>query len=85
MILVLHIVIALTSLVLAAIVAARPNMKLVKVVAGFIAATLASGSGLLVQGADVWHLCLMGIVFTVLTVGAEAVAIRRMRTAEEQL
>lgn len=83
MILILHIAIALISLVLAALVAARPNMKLVKVVLGFIAATLASGSVLILQGASLWHLCLSGLVFTLLSVGAVVVALRRMKLADQ--
>lgn len=85
MILILHISIALLSLVLAAVVAARPSMKLVKIVSGTIIATLASGTALIFQGASLWHLCLSGLVFTMLTVGAVVVALRRMKLAEHAL
>lgn len=83
MILVTHIIIAISSVILAAVVAARPSMTLVKVVSGTIIATLASGSLLIFQGADILHLCLSGLAFTVFTVGAVAVALRRMKLAEQ--
>ena len=83
MILVTHIIIAISSVILAAVVAARPNMTLVKVVSGTIIGTLASGSLLIFQGADILHLCLSGLASTVFTVGAVAVALRRMKLAEQ--
>ena len=82
MLLFTHIAIALLSIVVAAVSVARPSMKLVKVVASLTAATLTSGTVLLLQGASVWHLCLSGLLFTSLTVVAMAVALRRLKFTE---
>lgn len=82
MLLLTHIIIALTSLVIAAFVVARPSKKLVRVELGFIAATLASGTVLVFQGASLWHLCLSGLLFTSLSVTAVAIASHRLKTAE---
>lgn len=84
MVLVTHIVIALVSLVLATLVAVRPSMKLVKIESAGIAATLASGSVLILQGASLWHLCISGLVFTIVSVGAVVVALHRLKLAEER-
>ena len=85
MVLVLHIIIAITSLAFAVYAAVGPSMKMIKTASVSIAATLVSGSVLIFQGADILHLCLSGLVFTVVTVGAVAVALRRMKLASEQI
>lgn len=81
MILVTHILIASISLIIAAILLARPNAALVRVELGLIAATLASGTVLLFQGASLLHLCISGLLFTSLSVAAVVVAVRRMKLA----
>jgi len=78
MILVTHIFIAIVSLVLAALLLARPTKVLVKIELGLIASTLISGTVLLLQGASLLHLCISGLLFTSLSVAAVVVAVRRI-------
>lgn len=85
MVLISHIIIALISLVLAAVSIARPSTKLVKTVSATTIATLASGTILIFQGASVLHLCMSGLLFTTLTVSAIAISVRRMKLAENTL
>ena len=84
MVLISHILIAVTSLIIGAVLVARPSHTLVKVGSGLIAATLASGTVLVFQGANLWHLCMSGLLFTTLSVAAVAVALRRMKLAEQR-
>ncbi len=82
MILITHIIIAIISLIIAAILQARPTRGLAKTEAGLIAGTLVSGVVLLFQGASLLHLCISGLLFTSLSVVAVLVAVRRMKLAE---
>ncbi len=82
MLLLSHIIIALISLGIAAFLLARPSKNLVKVELGFIAATLASGTVLVFQGASLWHMCLSGLLFTSLSTAAVVAANRRLQTAK---
>ena len=82
MILITHIIIAIISFIIAAILSARPTRGLVKTEVTLIAGTLVSGVVLLFQGASILHLCVSGLLFTSLSVAAVLVAVRRMKLAE---
>lgn len=82
MILITHIIIAIISFIIAAILLARPTRGLVETEVGLIAGTLVSGVALLFQGASLLHLCISGLLFTSLSVVAVLVAVRRMKLAE---
>lgn len=82
MILITHIIIAIISLIIAAILQARPTIWLVKTEVSLIAGTLVSGVVLLFQGASLLHLCISGLLFTSLSVVAVLVAVSRMKLAE---
>lgn len=82
MILITHIIIAIISLIIAAILLARPTRGLVKTEVSLIAGTLVSGVALLFQGASLLHLCISGLLFTSLSVVAVLVAVRRIKLAE---
>ena len=82
MILITHIIIAIISFIIAAILLARPTRGLVETEVSLIAGTLISGVALLFQGASLLHLCISGLLFTSLSVVAVLVAVRRMKLAE---
>ncbi len=82
MILITHIIIAIISLIVAAILLARPSRGLVKTEVSLIGGTLLSGTVLLFQGASLLHLCISGLLFTSLSVVAVLVAVRRMKLAK---
>lgn len=82
MILITHIIIAIISLIVAAILLARPSRGLVKTGVSLIGGTLLSGTVLLFQGASLLHLCISGLLFTSLSVVAVLVAVRRMKLAK---
>ncbi len=73
---ILHIVIALLSLIFAGIALARPSVTQIKIVGASTIATLATGAVLIAQGANVLHLCLSGLLFTSLTVTAMSLSLR---------
>jgi len=77
--LILHIVIAILSLVLSALTLAHPSTKRIKVVGVATMATLATGSILVAEGADILHMCVSGLLFTSLTVAAMTVSSRMLR------
>ncbi len=79
MLLLIHILIALVSLVIAGVLLARPSRGLVKVQLGLIGGTLLSGTILVIEGASLLHLCVSGLLFTSLSVAAVVVAMRRLR------
>ena len=81
MVLLIHIIIAIISVIVAVILLARPSQVLVKTELGLIAGTLLSGIVLLFQGASLLHLCVSGLLFTSLSVGAVVIAVRRMKLA----
>ena len=82
MILITHIIIAIISFIIAAILLARPTRGLVETEVSLIAGTLVSGVALLFQGASLLHLCISGLLFTSLSVVAGLVAVRRMKLPE---
>ena len=79
MVLLMHIIIAIISVIVAVILLARPSQTLVKTELGLIAGTLLSGIVLLFQGASLLHLCVSGLLFTSLSVVAVVIAVRRMK------
>ena len=79
MVLLIHIIIAIISVIVAVILLARPSQTLVKTELGLIAGTLLSGIVLLFQGASLLHLCVSGLLFTSLSVVAVVIAVRRMQ------
>ena len=81
MVLLMHIIIAIISVIVAVILLARPSQVLVKTELGLIAGTLLSGIVLLFQGASLLHLCVSGLLFTSLSVVAVVIAVRRMKLA----
>ena len=81
MVLLTHIIIAITSVIVAVILLARPSQVLVKTELGLITGTLLSGIFLLFQGASLLHLCVSGLLFTSLSVVAVVIAVRRMKLA----
>ena len=81
MVLLIHIIIAIISVIVAVILLARPSQTLVKTELGLIAGTLLSGTALLLQGASLLHLCVSGLLFTSLSVAAVVIAVRRMQLA----
>ena len=81
MVLLIHIIIAIISVIVAVILLARPSQVLVKTELGLIAGTLLSGIVLLFQGASLLHLCVSGLLFTSLSVVAVVIAVRHMKLA----
>jgi len=73
---ILHIAIAVLSLILSVAALVRPSLGQIKLVGTMTVATLATGAILIVQGASVLHMCLSGLLFTSLTVAAMLVSLR---------
>ena len=73
---ILHIAIAVLSLILAVAALVRPSLGQIKLVGASTAATLATGAVLIAQGANILHMCLSGLLFTSLTVAAMSVSLR---------
>jgi len=73
---ILHIAIAVLSLILSVAALVRPSLGQIKLVGTMTIATLATGAILIVQGASVLHMCLSGLLFTSLTVAAMFVSLR---------
>ena len=73
---ILHIAIAVLSLILSVAALVRPSLGQIKLVGTMTIATLATGVILIAQGASVLHMCLSGLLFTSLTVAAMLVSLR---------
>jgi len=73
---ILHIAIAVLSLILAGVTLVRPSMKQIKIVGSSTIATLATGAILIAQGANVLHMCISGLIFTALTITAMLISLR---------
>jgi hypothetical protein len=73
---VIHIVIAVLSLIFAVAALVRPSMSQIKIVGTMTVATLATGIVLIAQGANILHMCLSGLLFTSLTVAAMLISLR---------
>lgn len=81
MVLLLHIVIALTSLLVATAALVRPSKRLFTASVSFVGLTVLSGAILLTQGVSVWHLCLSGLAYVALASAANVLAYRRLQAA----
>lgn len=75
---ILHIAVAILSLIFAVVALVRPSMAQVKIVGATTIATLATGAVLIAQGANILHVCLSGLLFTSLTVAAMSVSLRML-------
>lgn len=75
---ILHIAIAILSLIFAVVALVRPSMGQIKIVGATTIATLATGTILITQGANILHVCLSGLLFTSLTVAAMLVSLRML-------
>ncbi len=75
---ILHIAIAVLSLLLAVAALVRPSLGQIKLVGTMTFATLTTGAILIAQGANVLHMCLSGLLFTSLTVAAMSVSLRML-------
>lgn len=80
--LIIHIIIALTSLTLAIGLAVKPHQFLLKVNFGFIAATLGTGVALVAYDYSAVHVCAMGLIYTGVSLALSTVSRRTylMRT-----
>lgn len=76
---ILHIAIAVLSLIFAGIALVRPSVKQIAIVGVATVATLATGTVLVVQGASMLHMCISGLLFTSLTVTAMTISLRSLR------
>lgn len=75
---ILHIAVALLSLIFAVVALVRPSMGQIKIVGTMTIATLATGGVLIAQGANILHMCLSGFLFTSLTVAAMLMSLRML-------
>jgi len=75
---IIHIAIAVLSLIFAVAGLIRPSIGQIKIVGATTIATLATGVVLIAQGANVLHMCLSGLLFTSLTVTAMSVSLRML-------
>lgn len=78
MILISHIIIALSSIVLSAYLMVRPKASLLKASYVLVALTLTTGTVLIFNGANVLHTCLSGLIYSLVVAGATEVARRRL-------
>lgn len=78
MLLISHIIIALASITLSVYLMLRPQPKLLRVSYALIGLTLATGTVLILNGANVLHTCLRGLVYCLIVTGATEVARRRL-------
>ena len=86
-ILLTHIIIALSSLVVASIVFFKPSIKKIGVSYGFIIGTVASGTALLIANpSSILHTCLSGLFYlTVVTLVTIATHVRMRKLAEQNI
>jgi len=82
-----HIIIAVSSLIVASIVFFKPSIKRVGTSYGFIIATVASGTLLLVLNpSNILHTCLSGLGYlTVVTIITIATHVRARKLAEQNI
>ena len=87
MFLLIHIIIAVSSLIVASIVFFKPSIKRVAASYGFIVATVASGTLLLVLNpSNILHTCLSGLGYlSVVTIITIATHVRARKLAEENI
>lgn len=79
MILLLHIFIAVLSVVLASIALARPTRHLLTLSYGMVGATIATGVTLVVIApVSMLHLCISGLVYTIITLAILTMARQKL-------
>lgn len=86
-ILLTHIIIALSSLVVASIVFFKPSIRKIGVSYGFIIGTVASGTALLITNpSNILHTCLSGLFYlTIVTLVTIATHVRMRKLAEQNI
>lgn len=85
MVVILHILIAVSSIILATAVFLKPNRSLLQVSYGFIAATLASGVYLVwVAPTKMLHVCVSGLLYTLVVVAITAMAHSRFAQLQKR-
>jgi hypothetical protein len=86
MIILIHVIIALTSIIIASIGFFKPSLKKLVVSYGFILATIASGTYLLVTiPSHILQSCLTGLVYLTVVSVATIATHFRLRHAEETI
>ncbi|CAN5375555.1 hypothetical protein BH10PAT4_BH10PAT4_3490 [soil metagenome] len=87
MIILIHVIIAVSSIVVASIGLFRPSVKKFAISYGFVLATVASGSVLLVVNpSNILHTCLSGLGYlTIVSLVTIASHVRMRRLATENL
>lgn len=86
MILVLHIIIALSSMLYSTFLYFSPTKTKFNVTYVLVSATLVSGTFLVIStGADILHACFMGIFYLVAVFGAIILANRKLAKVENNL
>ncbi len=78
MTLMFHILIAITSITLATYSIIRPTNARIKSSYGLIVATLGTGALLMIDGANVLHVCLSGLIYSAVALGSTELARRRL-------
>jgi len=86
MILLIHILIAVTSIAIASVTFFKPTIKRIGTSYGFIVATVASGTLLIVvNSADILHTCISGLTYlTIVTLVTIATHVRVRKLATEK-
>lgn len=86
-ILIIHIAIALSSLIVASIVFFKPSIKRIGISYGFILGTVASGAALLIANpSNLLHTCLSGLFYlTIVTLITIATHVRVRKLAEQDI
>ncbi|MES2631067.1 MAG: hypothetical protein V4611_03855 [Patescibacteria group bacterium] len=86
-ILLIHIIIAISSLVVASIVFFKPSIKKIGISYGFIVGTVASGTALLIANpSNLLHTCLSGLFYlTIVTLITIATHVRVRKLAEQEI
>ncbi len=86
MIILIHVIIALTSIVIVSFAFFKPTMKKLMTSYGFIFATIASGTYLLITiPSHILQSCLMGLVYLMVVSAATVATHVRIRRAEENI
>lgn len=78
MLLISHIIIALASITLSVYLMLRPQPQLLRASYALIGLTLTTGTVLILNGANVLHTCLSGLIYCFVVAGATEVARRRL-------
>ena len=86
-ILLIHIIIAISSIIVASIIFFKPSLKRFYVSYGLIVATVATGTGLLILNpSNILHTCLSGLFYlTVVSIITIASHVRARHLANEEV